>query len=103
MDLLPDGKPRAYTSVLSAMQLMQKKTLLTIADEKEGLANVYLPAVQRTEVVPPLLRGLVNKVFGGSTRAVVRHLLQDTEIPADETQKLRQLLDDAETRSQESE
>jgi len=35
MDLLPDRKPRAYTSVLSAMQLMQlmqKKTLLTIAD-----------------------------------------------------------------------
>ena len=98
MDLLPDGKPRAYTSVLSVMQVMQKKGLLTTADKKDGLANVYVPAVQRSEVVTPLLRGLVSKVFGGSTRAVVQHLLEDAEIPQDEISQLRQLLDEVESR-----
>jgi len=98
MDLLPDGKPRAYTSVLSVMQVMRKKGLLTTADEKDGLANIYVPAVERAEVVTPLLRGLVSRVFGGSIRAVVQCLLEDAVIPQHEMSQLRLLLDEVESR-----
>ena len=36
LERLPDGKPRAYTSVLSVMQVMQKKGLLAAKRQKEG-------------------------------------------------------------------
>src|SRR5438105_7232753 len=62
MERLFDGKDRAYTSVLSVMQVMQKKGLLGLEKERDGLAHIFKPLVSREEIVRPLLRGLVSKV-----------------------------------------
>src|SRR6187549_1296698 len=67
MERLSDGKERAYTSVLSVMQVMQKKGLLEVSDERDGLAHIFKPLVSRQQVAVPLLRGLVTRIFGGST------------------------------------
>jgi predicted transcriptional regulator len=43
LERLPDGKPRAYTSVLSVMQVMQKKGLRADCrsdDEKSGQSHL---------------------------------------------------------------
>ena len=77
MEHLPDGKPRAYTSVLSVMQVMQKKGLLKSRRQKDGLAHVFEPRVRRDRIVAPMLRGLVDRVFGGRTQDVLQHLLTD--------------------------
>lgn len=97
MERLFDGKDRAYTSVLSVMQVMQKKGLLGVEKQKDGLAHIFTPRVTRAQVVGPLLRGLVNKVFGGRTHAAVQHLLEE-DVDRAEIDKLRQLLDDLEAR-----
>lgn len=102
MERLSDGKERAYTSVLSVMQVMQKKELLGIEKERDGLAHIFKPLVTREQVVVPLLRGLVTKVFGGSRRAAMQHLLQADSVDEREIGELRQLLDDLESRQQKS-
>ena len=99
MERLPDGKERAYTSVLSVMQVMQKKGLLAV-ERQEGLAYVYKPKVRREQVVRPLLNGLVDRVFGGSPRVAIQHLLSDRDLDAAEIRELRKLLDDLEARQQ---
>jgi BlaI family transcriptional regulator, penicillinase repressor len=96
LERLDDGKERAYTSVLSVMQVMQKKGLLEVARERDGLAHIFKPLVSRAQVVGPLLRGLVAKVFGGRTHAVVQQLLDAEDMDGDEIKKLRDLLDDFE-------
>lgn len=91
-------KKRAYTSVLSVIQVMQKKGLVVALAERQGLANVYEPRVARAAVVKPLLKGLVSRVFGGRTSDVVQHLLQDGEVNQKEIEELRRLLDESEQR-----
>jgi predicted transcriptional regulator len=101
MERLSDGKERAYTSVLSVMQVMQKKGLLEVADERDGLAHIFKPLVSRQQVAVPLLRGLVTKIFGGSTKTAMQHLLDDS-VDRDEINEMRKLLDEAEKRRKQS-
>lgn len=97
LDWLADGKSRAYTSVLSVMQVMHKKGLLGVERQPEGLAHVFTPLVSREQVVVPMLRGLVARIFGSRTRAAVQHLMSE-DVKGDEIQHLRQLLDEIEAR-----
>ena len=99
MEWLSDGKERAYTSVLSVMQVMQKKQLLSVADERDGLAHIFKPLVTREQVAVPLLQGLVRKIFGGSTRTAMQHLLHSDKVDRSEIDAMRKLLDDLENRS----
>jgi predicted transcriptional regulator len=98
MDRLVDGKDRAYTSVLSVMQVMQKKGLLGVEKQRDGLAHIFKPLVSREDIVRPLLRGLVTKVFGGRTHAAVQHLLYEDHVDGAEIEQLRALLDEIEAR-----
>lgn len=76
MDMMPDGKKRAYTSVLSVMQVMEKKGLLTHV--AQGNAHVYRPAVNEKQVVGGALKQFVRNVLAGSRAAAVQHLLHGT-------------------------
>ncbi len=102
MERLSDGKERAYTSVLSVMQVMHKKGLLCVADERDGLAHIFKPLVSREKIVVPLLSRLVTKVFGGSRRAALQHLLHDDAVDRAEIDELRRLIDDLEARNKKS-
>ena len=99
MEKLTDGKTRAYTSVLSVMQVMHKKRLIKPLKQREGLAHVYEAKVAREKVAKPLLKGLVTRVFGGRTGDVVQHLLADGNVDAKEIADLRAMLDDLEKRN----
>ena len=90
MEALTDGKPRAYTTVLTVMQVMEKKRLLT--HTSQGNAHVYKPRVSRAQTVGPLLKNLVRQVFGGSPAAAMQHLLDEHEVSVDELEKLKRLL-----------
>src|SRR4051812_42497011 len=79
---MPDGKQRAYTTVLSAMQVMEKKGLL--ARTREGLTDRWRPAAPKSTVLGPFFRTLVNNVFGGRTMHVMQQLLQETEVTPEE-------------------
>jgi BlaI family transcriptional regulator, penicillinase repressor len=90
---IPDGRARAYTTILSTMQVMEKKGLLERAGTK-GLTHVYKPAVTRRQVLGPLLRNLVKNIFGGSPLAAVQHLLRETEVSEQDLSEIDRLLDE---------
>lgn len=88
---MPDGKKRAYTTVLSTMQVMEKKGLLTRT--REGMTDHWRPAVSKSRVLGPFLRNLVANVFGGQPTQVMQHLLQETDVDEADVADIRQLLD----------
>lgn len=94
LEALPDRKERAYTSVLSVMQVMQRKGLLEVA-ERRGLANVYRPLVARRQALGRVMRGMVKKVFAGSPAAAVEHLLDAGQVSEDELAEIARLVNDA--------
>ena len=93
MAAFPDGKQRAYTTLLTVLQVLEKKGL--VRHTRDGLAHVYLPNVTREEVVQPLLKGLVKGVFGGEPTRVVQALLETGSVGPAELKQIRKLINDA--------
>lgn len=92
LDLLPDGKPRAYTTVLSTMQVMETKGL--VSRRSHGRSHIWKADVSQDDVTRPLIRDLVRNVFSGRPAAVVQQLLGgDEPISDEELAEIRQLLD----------
>ncbi len=91
MERIPDGKERAYTSVLSVMQVMEKKDLLTHA--QQGNSYVYKPRRSRQDVIAPYMKQLASHIFGGSRVNMALSLLGDEKLSKDELEELEKLLE----------
>ncbi|CAM2009120.1 BlaI/MecI/CopY family transcriptional regulator [Acanthopleuribacter pedis] len=91
LEQLPDGKSRAYTSVLSTMQVMEKKGLLD--HQRQGKTHVYRPLVEKEEVLRPVWRDLLRNFFSGRPAAAMQHLINESEVDAAELDEIRALLD----------
>ena len=90
MNVMPDGKARAYTTILSVIQVMEKKGLLSHV--AEGNAHVYQARVSRQEVTGPWLRGLVRQVFGGSAATALQHLLAEERVSREELDEIKEII-----------
>lgn len=93
LDALSGEKTRAYTTVLSTMQVMERKGLLIREGAVSG-ALLYKPAIARKQVRKPALRDMLANVFGGKPSAVMQHLLSDSHIDEAELAEIRRLLDE---------
>ena len=93
MEAMPDGKKRAYTSVLSVMQVMEKKGLLK--HKNRGTSHVYSPAVDRKKIIQPFMRKILNEVFGGKPSALMQALLTETSINDSEMKQIQKIISDA--------
>ncbi len=92
MKSLPDEKKRAYTTILSTMQKMEKKGFLS--HESQGNAHIYRPELSQKRTLGSLMKNLVNNVFGGSASSVVQTLLSSESIDKDELEEIKKLLDE---------
>jgi len=88
--LLRDGKVRAYTTVLTVLQGMEKKGL--VSHVRDGLANIYRPEVTQKQVVNPFMKELLRNVFGGDASAAVQCLLDSSNPDADELKEIRKII-----------
>ena len=81
----------AYTTVMTVMKKLAKKGYLTF--EKEGNAYIYSAAQPPEEVRSDLLKGLLEKAFHGSPRALVHTLVRDESLSPEEIDSIRQIVD----------
>lgn len=84
-DELPDGRQRAYTTVLTILQKLQRKGLVRLARLADGRparmqAHLYMAARSRREILRPLLRTLITNVFQGSPAGLVEHVLTEASL-----------------------
>ncbi len=91
---LSDGKDRAYTTVLTILQVMEKKGL--VSHTSQGNSHVYSAKVSQRQAVGPVLRGLVSRIFGGSPAAAMQHLLAENDVSKDELEKIKELISEHE-------
>jgi predicted transcriptional regulator len=92
-ELLRDGKTRAYTTVLTVLQVMEKKGL--VSHTREGMANIYKPAVTQKQIVNPFMKDLLRNVFAGDASAVVQCLLDSSNPDSDELKEIRRVINEA--------
>jgi BlaI family transcriptional regulator, penicillinase repressor len=84
--------PRAYTSVMSLLNVMTDKGLLRRFPK--GRAFLYQPVSPREQTLRSLLIETLERVYDGSASLLVAHLLDQSRPSADELDSIRTLLDE---------
>jgi predicted transcriptional regulator len=80
----------AYTTVLTMMGILEQKGhLKKTAGER---AYVYRPAQPKDQVVEGMVVEFVNRVFSGSAKPLLVHLVEDPSIPTEDLAEIEKLL-----------
>jgi BlaI family transcriptional regulator, penicillinase repressor len=91
------GRPLAYTSVMTIMNIMTRKKYLRRTKAGASAATgafTYAARVREKPTLGRMLRDLVDRVFNGSTAAVMQNLLATTDLDPAELAKLRAMVDE---------
>jgi BlaI family penicillinase repressor len=84
-------KKLAYTTVLSAMQKLEKAGWL--AHRNEGKSYIYAPTASRDEAGAGSVRGFLKRVFEGDAVAMFQHLIRESDLSDEELGELRAMID----------
>ena len=80
----------AYTTVLTMMGILERKGHLK---KKAGeRAYVYTPARPQKQVVGGMIQDFVNRVFSGSSKPLLVHLIEDPDIAPEDLKEVERLL-----------
>jgi BlaI family penicillinase repressor len=91
-DALRERRSIAYTSVQTMMNVLESKGHLR--KEPGEKAQVYVPTRPQQQVVRGMVREFVNRVFDGSARPLLVHLVKEKGLTERERRELQRLLDE---------
>src|SRR5262249_10002408 len=97
-EVLNRRRPRAYTSVMSLLNVMTEKGLLV--RKPSGRAFVYQPKAGRTKTMRRMLGDLLGRAFEGSASLLVAHLLEEANPDSEELGIIRKTLADYEAQQE---
>jgi predicted transcriptional regulator len=90
-DALRERRSVAYTTVQTMMNILETKGHLKKQPGQK--AQVYAPVRPQQAVVRSMVREFVNRVFDGSARPLLVHLLKEKGLSERERKQLQRLLD----------
>ena len=80
----------AYTTVMTMMGVLEGKGHLTrSAGEK---AHVYEPSRPRHEVIGGMVNDFIGRVYNGSAKSLLMHLVESEQISKEEVDEIRRML-----------
>ncbi len=82
LEALPDGKDRAYTTVLSVMQSLERKAL--VKRKRAGRAHVYEAAHSQATIVNQATKEFLTNAFGGRLGEAVLAILSAGNLTPEE-------------------
>ena len=85
-------KQLAYTTVLSAMQKLEKASWLD--HRAEGKSYVYFATQTREQASAGSVRRLVKRLFDGDALAMFGHLIRTSNLSEEDLQELRRMIND---------
>jgi BlaI family transcriptional regulator, penicillinase repressor len=93
---LAQRRPVARNTVLTLMDRLEKKGWLK--RRADGQTHYYTSAAPRAVTLGRVVHRLVDAAFAGSADAMVLALLEGRGVSDDEARRIRQLIDDAQSR-----
>ena len=91
-DVLQKHKTVAYTTVQTMMNILETKGHLRKQPGEK--AQIYAPVRPQKTVVKSMVREFVDRVFDGSARPLLVHLMKDKGLTERERRELQRLLDE---------
>ncbi|HEY3129124.1 MAG TPA: BlaI/MecI/CopY family transcriptional regulator [Acidobacteriota bacterium] len=80
----------AYTTVMSALKTLEQKGYLRATQHDR--AYVYRPTEQKNQVIRRMVREFVERVFNGSARPLVLHLLEDNRLSESDLREISRMM-----------
>ena len=96
MQELNPSRPRGYTSVMSLLNVMFEKKLLS--RKPDGRAYLYSAKVDEKKTLSKMVGDVLSRAFDGSSSALIAHLLEQAAPSETELREIRKAI-----RSYESE
>jgi predicted transcriptional regulator len=91
---MSESTPLAYTSVLTTVRILEQKGY--VEHRQEGRAFLYSPCVAEHDASRSEVRHVLHRFFGNSREQLMLSLLGDGQITADELQRLKNAIAEAE-------
>ncbi|MBL9162438.1 MAG: BlaI/MecI/CopY family transcriptional regulator [Planctomycetaceae bacterium] len=92
------GADLAYTTVLSLLQVMEQKGL--VSHRRDGKAYVYLPLIERDSTFRQIAGGFLERVFDGAVDEYLVHALESRPLNAKQLDELQTMIDAARKRAE---
>ena len=83
-------RPIAYTTVMTSMRTLEQKGYLKASQQER--AFVYKPAQAKQKVIKAMVREFVDRVFNGSSRPLVVHLLEEEQVTDDDLREITRMI-----------
>jgi predicted transcriptional regulator len=93
------GVDLAYTTVLSLLQVMEQKGL--VSHRRDGKAYVYAALIERGATLGQMAGGFLNRVFDGAVQEYLVHALESRKVTADELDELERMIAEAKRKAGE--
>ena len=85
-------KKPAYTTILTAMQKLEKAGWLK--HRAEGKVYIYTPTRTREEAGAHSARKFIERVFDGDALLMFQHLMRQSKLSDEELRELRKMIDE---------
>jgi BlaI family penicillinase repressor len=89
-DTINTMEPIAHSTVQTLLRGLEEKG--SVSHEAQDRTFVFFPLVQEHEFKQTATRDLVERVFGGSVRSLVAHLLTHENVSREEIDEIRKLI-----------
>jgi predicted transcriptional regulator len=90
-EAFPADRQIDFATVQTYLRRLEAKRY--VSGKMSGRTRIYSPKVQPRRVIRQTIDDLVERLFGGETLPLVRHLIEDQGISAEELAELRQLIE----------
>ena len=89
-EALSPARELAYTTVVTMLTIMSNKKY--VRRNRAGGGYAYEANLKQTDASANMLSDVIDRVFDGSVPAVVQHLLETSDLDAEELKIIRQLV-----------
>lgn len=91
LDVLNPKRERAYTSVMSLLNIMADKGL--VVREPQGRAFLYQARKPRERTLGTIVGDMLGKAFEGSAHELVAHVLEQSRPTPQELEQIRRVIE----------
>ena len=83
-------RPIAYTTVMTNLKTLERKGYLRTSQQER--AYVYRPAKPKQQVVRAMVREFIDRVFDGSARPLLLHMIEDDQLTDAELRDITKMM-----------
>jgi predicted transcriptional regulator len=91
LEVLNQKRPRAYTSVMSLLNIMVDKRL--VVREPQGRAFIYQARRPRERTLGKIVGVVLGRAFEGAAHELVAHVLEQSKPSSQELEQIRRVIE----------